>query len=74
MILTPVFTAYIHEATFEIQHNGTPVCVCVLHSDSLKIGFGRNKSETIRLDFMDSQEILPPFFSEILHAPTRNSA
>ena len=78
MILTPVLTAYVHEATFEIEHNGTPVCVCVcvcvLHSESLKIGFGRNKSETIRLDFMDSQEILPPFFSEILHAPTRNSA
>ena len=29
MILTPVLTAYVHEATFEIEHNGTPVCVCV---------------------------------------------
>ena len=80
MILTPVLTAHVYEATFEIEHNGTPicvcvcVCVCVLHSDSLQIGFGRNKSETIRLDFMDSQEILPSLFSEILHAPTRNSA
>lgn len=29
MILTPVLTAYIYEATFEIEHNGTPVCVGV---------------------------------------------
>lgn len=29
MILTPVLTAHVYEATFEIEHNGTPICVCV---------------------------------------------
>ena len=37
MILTPVLTAYVHEATFEIEHNGTPVCVCVCVCCTVKV-------------------------------------
>ena len=59
-ITLPALSAHIYEATFEIEHNGTPiafysvcvlthvcvrVCVCVLHSDSLKTGFRRNRPE-----------------------------
>ena len=58
---TPALTAHVFEATFEIEHKGASTAfrfVCVAgggHSDSLKIEFGRNKSETIRIDLMESR-------------------
>lgn len=58
---TPALTAHVFEAAFAIEHHGASVAflfVCVAgggHSDSLNIGFGRSKSETIRIDLTDSR-------------------